>query len=158
MLREWAEIKSEALRAQRNLEEEQDPAEAQRLVDLLGGFVERHRQALLARGGDAAEVDPVRLKRKLDRFLKAEREYREVEDKLLSATADMADADRELTIQLLQALEQWEALPDSALEAMTPEQRAQGYEAFSQLKENRDSLCAGLPLELRREWGRRLAL
>jgi hypothetical protein len=70
--------------------------------ELLTGLVERHRKALLARGGDPAQLDPAVLTPHFQEFIDAEREYQKAEDALLIATANKADAEQALSIELLQ--------------------------------------------------------
>ena len=96
MRQEWAEMKEEVLRANREMEADDDEARAavaRRMNELLTGFVERHRKALLARGGDPAQFDVGVLTRHFQEFIDAEREYQKAEDALLIATANKAVAE-----------------------------------------------------------------
>jgi hypothetical protein len=158
--REWAEIKEEVLRANRAIEDEDEKAEAaaRRMQELLTGFVERHRKTLRVLGADPALLDPAGLTERFQKFIDAEREYRQAEDALLIATANKAEGQQAVNILLLQKLEEWEALPDSAWDAMSPDERRQDYELLEQLRARCDEILAELPLQLRQEWERRLGL
>lgn len=158
MQREWAEIRDEVLRFVSGIPEEDRPEAARRMKVLMSGFLERHQQALAHRAGDSDRLEPVRFAQHFQRYFDAERAYQRGVDALLIATADKADAERAVSIQILQNLEDWEALPESVWEAMTPAERKEGYEALEHLREQRDAVLAELPLEQRQEWERRLGL
>lgn len=156
MQREWAKIRDLVSRLAREAEEDEHSAEAQRTMALLAGFIERHRAALLARGGDPDRLSLGRLGLRLQEYIEAELQYQRAADEFLVLTANRADTEHDLVVSLLSDLQRLEALPPKSWEAMTEAERTPAEESLAELRAHRESLLAELPLAEREEWERRL--
>ncbi len=160
MRAEWATIKDEVLRPPAVGEDEEDNeavvAEWNRRTEVMRGFLGRHGATLVAMGMDPSQADGSQMSELQAQYLEADAEAQKAEEKLLQADADVGDAVAKVAVAGLTALEHFEALSQEQWDAMTSEERLQGYDALETFRGVREEFLSRLPLEERKEWERRL--
>jgi hypothetical protein len=156
MRREWAEVNAHQPLYDPELPEEDRYEAAVRQMAIFRAFLDRHRAVFAAPGLTEQDREPLEATRLLQEFIDASEKAQRTQEKALQLNADLADSCRNLVLEVLNKLVWLRSLPQEKWDAMPPEQRVNLYDLLEALRPSRESMLSTLPIELRREWERRL--
>ncbi|HEV7406604.1 MAG TPA: hypothetical protein VGO11_26875 [Chthoniobacteraceae bacterium] len=156
MRREWAELRAHEPLSDPELPEEDRYEAAVRRMAGFRAFLHRHHAVFTAPDLTEQDREPLEATRLLQLFLDASEKVQRGEEKALQLSADLADGCRDLVLELLNKLAWLESMPQEEWDAMPPETRVKLFDLLEALRPSRESMLGTLPIELRREWERRL--
>jgi hypothetical protein len=153
---EWAEVRAHQPLYGPELPEEDRYEAAVRQMAIFRAFLERHRAVFAAPELTEQDREPQEMTRLLQLFLDASEKVQRSEEKALQLSAVLADGCRELVLECLKQLARLESMPQEEWDALSRESRVNHYTLLEALRPSRESMLGTLPIELRREWERRL--
>lgn len=156
MRREWGELRAHQRLFDPKLPPEDRSEAAARQMVIFRDFLHRHRAVFAAPDVADEDREPQEMARLLQTFLDASEQADRTEETFLQRNADLADACRGLVPELLKKLAWLESMPQEEWDAMPPDARVNLYDLLAALRPSRESMLGTLPIELRREWERRL--
>ncbi|HEV7406602.1 MAG TPA: hypothetical protein VGO11_26865 [Chthoniobacteraceae bacterium] len=156
MRREWAEVRAHQPLYHPELPEEDRYEVAVRQMAVFRAFLERHRAVFALPDLPERDRHAQETTRRLQLFIDwCEQEQRRLEE-ALQENADRTDFCDEFVLECLKQLVRLESMPQEKWDALPIEQALKLNDLLEALRANREAMLGTLPIELRREWERRL--